>query len=79
MAKKSNKTVFVCRECGYESPKWMGQCICGAWNTMVEEKVVDINTEDKRRRTSSRPGISGSGGAGKPLDFQMSNPEKRRG
>ena len=40
MAKKS-KTVFVCQECGYESPKWMGQCICGAWNSMVEEKVVD--------------------------------------
>ena len=36
MAKK-NKTVFVCQECGYESPKWMGQCICGAWNTMIEE------------------------------------------
>lgn len=71
MAKKSNKTVFVCQECGYESPKWMGQCICGAWNTMVEEKVVDINTEDKRRRISSRASISGSGGAGKP--FRLSD------
>ena len=40
MAKRA-KTVFVCQECGYESPKWMGQCICGAWNTFVEEKVVD--------------------------------------
>ena len=38
MAKK-NKTVFVCQECGYESPKWLGQCICGAWNTMVEERL----------------------------------------
>ncbi|MBR2559843.1 MAG: hypothetical protein IKE37_05360, partial [Firmicutes bacterium] len=28
MAKKG-KTVFVCQECGYESPKWLGQCICG--------------------------------------------------
>ncbi|MDR2163003.1 MAG: DNA repair protein RadA [Clostridiales Family XIII bacterium] len=33
-------TVFVCRECGYESPKWMGQCICGAWNSFAEERVV---------------------------------------
>jgi DNA repair protein RadA/Sms len=32
-------TVFVCQECGYESPKWMGQCICGAWNSFVEERV----------------------------------------
>ena len=28
MAKKS-QTVFVCQEGGYESAKWMGQCICG--------------------------------------------------
>ncbi len=35
------KTVFVCTDCGTESPKWMGKCPgCGAWNTMVEEIVV---------------------------------------
>jgi DNA repair protein RadA/Sms len=47
---KKAKTIFVCQECGNESPKWMGQCICGAWNTMVEEKVIDIDKDDKRRR-----------------------------
>ena len=31
-------------------PKWMGQCICGAWNSMVEEKVLPASAEDKRRR-----------------------------
>lgn len=37
MAGKS-KTVYVCSECGYESPKWMGKCSeCGAWNTMEED------------------------------------------
>ncbi len=51
MAKK-NKTVFVCQECGYDSPKWMGQCICGLWNTMVEEKVVETNSQDSRHRGS---------------------------
>ena len=36
MAKK--KTKFVCQECGYETPKWMGRCPgCHEWNTMVEE------------------------------------------
>ncbi|MDR2157670.1 MAG: hypothetical protein LBO81_07825, partial [Clostridiales Family XIII bacterium] len=30
---QKKKTVFVCRECGYETPKWMGQCVCGAWNS----------------------------------------------
>ena len=53
MAKKA-KTVFVCQECGYESPKWMGQCICGAWNSMFEEKLSDSAEDDKRRRTGVR-------------------------
>jgi DNA repair protein RadA/Sms len=34
------KTVFICQECGYESPKWMGRCPgCQNWNTLVEETV----------------------------------------
>ena len=52
MAKKA-QTVFVCQECGYESPKWMGQCICGAWNSFVEEKVTPAPASDVRRRTAS--------------------------
>ncbi|MGD8192806.1 DNA repair protein RadA [Brevibacillus ginsengisoli] len=32
------KTKFVCQECGYESPKWLGKCPgCNSWNTLVEE------------------------------------------
>ncbi len=50
MAKKP-KTIFVCQECGYESPTWMGQCICGAWNSFVEEKEITPVKEDNRRRT----------------------------
>lgn len=35
------KTVYVCKECGAESPKWMGRCMqCGEWNTFVEEQVT---------------------------------------
>ena len=34
------KTVFLCNDCGYESPKWAGRCpACGAWNTLVEKRV----------------------------------------
>lgn len=58
MAKKP-QTVFVCRECGYESPRWMGQCICGAWNSFFEE-TIRPNAEDKRRRTG-RAQTSGAG------------------
>ncbi len=32
------KSVFVCKSCGYENPKWYGKCPqCGEWDTMVEE------------------------------------------
>lgn len=65
MAKnKKAKTVFVCQECGYESPKWLGQCICGAWNTFVEEKVpeFDVDAPDPRRRTSGRRKTVGAAG-----------------
>ena len=32
-----SKTVFVCTNCGNESPKWSGRCTaCGQWNTMEE-------------------------------------------
>lgn len=30
-------TVFVCQQCGYESPQWYGKCpSCGTWNSLVE-------------------------------------------
>lgn len=38
MAKSS--THFYCKECGYESSKWIGQCPgCREWNSFVEEPV----------------------------------------
>ncbi|MDE6135988.1 MAG: DNA repair protein RadA [Muribaculaceae bacterium] len=41
MAKKSVKTAWFCTECGAESAKWEGRCpACGAWNTLVEERVA---------------------------------------
>ncbi|SHF56630.1 DNA replication and repair protein RadA [Mariniphaga anaerophila] len=34
------KTVYICQDCGAQSPKWMGKCpSCGGWNTFVEEIV----------------------------------------
>lgn len=33
------KTVFVCQQCGKDSPKWLGCCpSCGAWNSFVETR-----------------------------------------
>lgn len=40
MANRKRTTAFYCKECGYESAKWTGQCpACHAWNTMVEAPV----------------------------------------
>ncbi|MFS1664019.1 DNA repair protein RadA [Streptococcus sp. zg-JUN1979] len=39
MAKK--KTTFICQECGYHSPKYLGRCPnCSAWTSFVEEVEV---------------------------------------
>ncbi len=35
------KTVYVCSNCGADSPKWIGKCpSCGEWNTYVEEVIA---------------------------------------
>ena len=51
---KKQKTVFVCQQCGYDTPKWIGQCICGLWNTMIEEKIIEADENDKRSRSASK-------------------------
>lgn len=39
------KSVFVCNECGYESPKWLGKCpACNSWNTFFEQKIVETKS-----------------------------------
>ncbi|MBR4148389.1 MAG: DNA repair protein RadA [Bacteroidales bacterium] len=46
------KSVFFCKSCGNESPKWFGKCpACGEWNTCVEEKEVKgerLKVKDER-------------------------------
>jgi len=44
-----SKTVYLCQNCGAESPKWIGRCpSCGEWNTYVEQLV------SKAARTQDR-------------------------
>lgn len=52
------KSVWFCNECGAESPKWQGKCpACGAWNSMVEEKVSAKASKSPSlsRRSKGRP------------------------
>lgn len=53
MAKTS--TVFVCSNCGNESPKWFGRCTsCNEWNTCYEEKLsTKISTKGKEKNFST--------------------------
>ena len=47
MASIKDKTVFVCSECGFDSPKWSGKCpSCGMWNTMKEMTVKASATQN---------------------------------
>lgn len=45
------KTVYVCQECGAQSPRWQGKCVsCNAWNSLVEETQAPA---DRRRPPDS--------------------------
>ena len=58
MAKAKN-TAFFCKECGYESAKWFGQCpACKEWNTFVEEPVSKPKSAKGIAGTSQRAAAS---------------------
>ena len=60
---KAKATSFFCKECGYESPKWLGQCPgCRQWNTFVEELTAKKEPAAKRGLGASYG--NGQGGAG---------------
>lgn len=51
VAKKKDKTIYRCRSCGGQTPKWLGQCPeCGDWDCLVQEKLV-----------AATPGKAGAG------------------
>jgi DNA repair protein RadA/Sms len=40
-----SKIIFVCKECGKESLRWMGQCpVCASWNSLAEQSVKPVST-----------------------------------
>ena len=50
MTLAKSRTIYICSECGYETPKWMGKCPdCGSWNTFEEqESAPAIKAEEKK-------------------------------
>jgi DNA repair protein RadA/Sms len=56
MAVSKSKIAFFCKECGNETPKWLGQCpSCKAWNTLIEEPVHKGNEPAKISYTHDGP------------------------
>jgi DNA repair protein RadA/Sms len=58
---KTEKTIFACQSCGFQSPKWLGRCPdCGNWNTLVEESfsataVTHLWDEGPERKSAPQP------------------------
>jgi DNA repair protein RadA/Sms len=49
------KAVFVCQECGAQSPKWLGRCPeCNAWNSLVEEAAGPAERAAEPRYATGR-------------------------
>jgi DNA repair protein RadA/Sms len=60
---KAPKTIFVCQECGAQSPKWVGRCgDCGAWNALVEERA-EPPAAAGAGAAASRYALAGAGAA----------------
>jgi len=52
--KKADRVMYVCQECGYQSPKWMGRCPdCGRWDSLVEERTAPSSGRTGRGRGAS--------------------------
>lgn len=50
------KIIFLCSECGFDSPKWLGRCpSCNQWNTMVEEKFQEVQTAAFQTGKNTKP------------------------
>ena len=55
---KGLKTVYICSNCEYTSPKWLGKCPkCNSWNTFVE----DVEQVAPTAATKARPSVIFSG------------------
>ncbi len=52
MAKTKYRSSWFCSSCGNETSKWEGRCeACGAWNTIVEERVPTSQSTRSERGT----------------------------
>jgi DNA repair protein RadA/Sms len=49
-------TRYVCQQCGYESPRWLGRCPdCDSWNSFVEEVTTHAASDRKLKADYTPP------------------------
>lgn len=52
------RTQYVCQNCGYNSPRYLGRCPnCGEWNTFVEEQVQSSGSSTTKAKTTTLTGL----------------------
>lgn len=73
---KAPSSQFVCTECGYAAPKWLGKMPgCGNFNTMQEELVKPAESAKR----SSRPALSDMAAERAPFPFPKSGTKNLSG
>lgn len=61
------KKVFICRNCGANSPKWVGKCpSCNEWNS-YDEEVISKPTKQEEKRTAWK----GTGNSNSPQPIAL--------
>ena len=56
---KGSKIIFVCRECGNTSPKWLGKCPeCQSWNSFDEEVIAEKTQKNGINRGRISEGLN---------------------
>ncbi len=53
------KKIYICTNCGSQSPKWIGQCpACGEWNTYQEEVIQKLTKQEEKQQSWKSKGSS---------------------
>jgi DNA repair protein RadA/Sms len=76
MAKISTR--YICQDCGYDTPRWMGKCPeCGAFNTFAEEKVAPQTRGASGGAGSALRSAANTPGFSKPLKLSDVTTQRR--
>ena len=77
---KAAKTVFLCSNCGNETPRWQGRCpSCGQWNTLEEYTPPQAAAPSRSSLSNRTSAARGAGVQPKRLNEVTSGEELRFG